>query len=57
VIVTELVLRPIESPLDSCVWEATDGTRYDTAALAARCSALLQAQIGVAGLDTPGATG
>src|SRR5207237_988310 len=32
-IVSELVLRPIEPPAGDNVWEATDGTRYDTAAL------------------------
>ena len=46
-IVAELILRPLEPPADDCVWEATDGVRYDTAALAARCLALLQAQIDV----------
>lgn len=42
---SELVLRPIEAPADDCVWRATDGTDYDTAALAARCLALLEHQI------------
>jgi hypothetical protein len=45
-IVADLILRPIEPPADSCVWRATDGTRYDTAALAAKCLSLLEAQIG-----------
>jgi hypothetical protein len=44
-IVRELVLRPIERPSDDCLWRATDGTEYDTAALAARCMALLEEQI------------
>jgi len=44
-IVADLVLRPIEPPADDCVWEATDGGRYDTASLAAKCLALLEAQI------------
>jgi hypothetical protein len=44
-VVKELVLRPIESPLDDLVWRATDGTEYDTAALAARCIALLEEQL------------
>jgi hypothetical protein len=41
----ELVLRPIERPSDNCVWRAADGTTYDTAALAARCLALLAEQM------------
>ena len=45
-IVADLVLRPIEPPADDCLWQATDGTRYDTASLAAKCLALLEAQIG-----------
>ena len=44
-IVSELVLRPMEPPADDKVWEATDGIRYDTASLAAKCTALLQEQI------------
>jgi hypothetical protein len=44
--VADLVLRPIEPPADDCVWQATDGTRYNTASLAAKCLALLDAQIG-----------
>jgi len=43
--VADLVLRPIEPPADECVWQATDGMRYDTASLAAKCLALLQTQI------------
>ena len=42
--VADLILRPIEPPADDCLWQATDGTRYDTASLAARCLALLEAQ-------------
>lgn len=42
----ELVLRPIEAPSDDCVWRATDGSEFDTPALAARCIALLEEQIG-----------
>ena len=45
--VADLILRPIEPPADDCVWQANDGTRYDTASLAARCLALLEAQIHV----------
>ena len=44
-VIAELVLRPIEPPADDCLWQATDGTRYDTASLAAKCLALLEAQI------------
>jgi hypothetical protein len=44
-VVKELVLRPIEAPVDDCVWRAMDGTEYDTAALAARCVALLAEQV------------
>ena len=44
-VMNELVLRPIEAPSDDCVWRATDGKEYDTAALAARCLALLEQQI------------
>ena len=42
--VADLILRPIEPPADDCLWQANDGTRYDTASLAARCLALLDAQ-------------
>lgn len=48
-IITELVLRPIQPPADDCVWQATDGTQYDTASLAAKCLALLEQQIGASG--------
>ena len=44
-VVADLILRPIEPPADDCLWQATDGSRYDTASLAARCLALLEAQI------------
>jgi hypothetical protein len=44
-LVTELVLRPIESPSDDFVWLAADGARYDTASLAAHVLSLLEAQI------------
>ena len=47
--VAEVVLHPIEPSADGCVWQATDGARYDTAALAARCLALLDEQLGAAG--------
>ena len=42
---TELVLRPIDPPSDDCIWQATDGARYDTASLAAHVLSLLEAQI------------
>jgi hypothetical protein len=45
-IVAELVLRPIEPPADDCLWQATDGTQYDTASLAVKCLALLEEQLG-----------
>lgn len=45
-IVTELVLHPIEPPADDCIWQETDGTQYNTASLAAKCLALLEAQAG-----------
>lgn len=44
-IVRELVLHPIQGPSDDCVWRATNGTEYDTAALAAHCIALLEEQM------------
>ncbi|HYU53667.1 MAG TPA: hypothetical protein VEK37_12025 [Gemmatimonadaceae bacterium] len=45
-LVAELVLRPIEPPTsDACIWQSTDGVRYDTAALAAHVLSLLEAQI------------
>ena len=45
-VVAEVVLRPIEPAEDGCLWQATDGARYDTAALAALCLALLDEQLG-----------
>src|SRR2546427_1252768 len=44
-LVAELVLRPIEPPADDCIWQATDGARYDTASLTAHVLSLLEAQI------------
>jgi hypothetical protein len=44
-LVEEIVLHPIEPPAEDCLWQAPDGVRYDTAGLAARCLALLEAQI------------
>ncbi|HEV8235732.1 MAG TPA: hypothetical protein VGP84_14080 [Gemmatimonadaceae bacterium] len=44
-VVADLILRPIDPPADECLWQGNDGTRYDTASLAARCLALLEEQI------------
>ncbi|MEO8192915.1 MAG: hypothetical protein ABI681_03620 [Gemmatimonadales bacterium] len=44
-IVKELVLQPIDRPTDDCVWRATNGTEYDSAGLAAHCTALLAEQM------------
>jgi hypothetical protein len=40
-IVRELVLLPLTSSVDDCLWQATDGTKFGTADLAAHCAALL----------------
>jgi len=45
--VADLILRPIAPPADARLWQGSDGTRYDTASLAARCLALLEAQVRV----------
>lgn len=45
-IITELILHPIEPPAEDCLWQATDGTQYDTNSLAAKCLSLLEEQIG-----------
>jgi hypothetical protein len=47
-IATELILYPIEPPEREYLWRATNGARYDTAALAAKCLALLQEQVDLA---------
>jgi hypothetical protein len=44
-LITELVLRPLEPPAEDLLWEATDGTRFNTTSLAAHCLSLLEAQI------------
>jgi hypothetical protein len=44
VVVSELVLRPVERPADDCVWRAADGTLFDSPGLAAHCLALLDTQ-------------
>ena len=43
--VKELVLHPVERRAEETLWRATDGTEYDTTALAAHCVALLEAQM------------
>lgn len=43
--VSELVLHPIERPTTETLWRATNGTEYDTAALAAHCVELLENEI------------
>jgi hypothetical protein len=44
-VVSEMALHPIERPSDECAWRATDGSEYDTAALAALCTRLLDEQV------------
>ena len=41
-IASELTLKPIEPPEDGDLWRDSDGTRYNTLSLAAKCMALLQ---------------
>jgi hypothetical protein len=48
-VVAELVLRPIEPPAEELLWQATDGTRFDTASLAAKILTLLEEQIAAGG--------
>jgi hypothetical protein len=43
--IRELVLHPVEHPSAGCVWRVTDGTEYDTSALAALCARLLDQQV------------
>jgi hypothetical protein len=45
-IVGELALRPVEDSPGVFVWRAPDGETYDTDALATKCLALLQEQMG-----------
>ena len=42
---SEMSLRPIEPPEGGDVWRATDGTKYSTESLAAKCLAMLQVQL------------
>jgi hypothetical protein len=51
VVVSELVLRPVERPADDCVWRAADGTLFDSESLAAHCLALLEGQRGGGGAE------
>jgi hypothetical protein len=44
-VVTELLLSPIIPVTEECIWEAGDGTQYGSAALAAKCTALLEEEI------------
>jgi hypothetical protein len=48
-VVRQEVLNPIERPTDSGTWRSRDGTVYDTASLAAHCTALLDEQMRTAG--------
>ena len=45
-VIAELILHPIVPPADDCVWQATDGSQYNTASLAAKVLELLQEQVG-----------
>jgi hypothetical protein len=42
VVEAELVLRPVEVAPDTMVWRASDGTEFDSAALAAHCLEMLR---------------
>jgi hypothetical protein len=44
-IVSERVLRPVPGSPGGCIWRADDGSEFDNRALAAHCTALLDAQI------------
>jgi len=41
-IVSELVLRPIDPPAEDTLWRTTDGSRFDTVSLVAKCLSLLE---------------
>jgi hypothetical protein len=43
------VLHPIEHSSKGCLWRVTDGSEYDTPALAALCTKLLDTQIAETG--------
>ena len=38
----EMVLRPVDARTGEMGWQATDGTKYSTDAIAARCMAMLE---------------
>jgi hypothetical protein len=42
VVEAELVLRPVESAPETMIWRASDGSEFDSAALAAHCLAMLR---------------
>lgn len=42
---SEMSLGPIEPPEGEDIWRATDGSKYSTVSLAAKCMALLQRQL------------
>ncbi|HEX9562595.1 MAG TPA: hypothetical protein VF981_01440 [Gemmatimonadaceae bacterium] len=44
-IAAEVILRAIDPPSVDYIWQAADGSRYDTAAVAAKCRALLTEHI------------
>lgn len=48
-IISEMIVRPLEPPADGFLWQATDGSQYTTASLAAHCLSLLEAQVRAAG--------
>jgi hypothetical protein len=44
-LLSQLVLRPIEPPVDDFIWRATEGTRYNTSSLSTQVKSLLDCQI------------
>jgi hypothetical protein len=48
-IISEQVFLPIVASPDQCVWTGSDGARYETEVLAAKCAALLQEEIDARG--------
>lgn len=50
-IISELVLRPLEPPADDGAWEGSDGGRYNTVSLVAKCLKLLELGGGTDGSD------
>jgi hypothetical protein len=45
-LVSELVFKPVLAAESRCMWEDADGKQHETAAVAARCIALLEEQLG-----------